>query len=300
MFGQDMGTAPERPLPRLANGGWFPPDGHPNWPLGDARWVEQTIRHTAIVEAMRANLKRVGSNYGGWTLFLPALNNKSAVVSIGLGNDISWDLELIRTTGCEVHGFDNTPTHNRWWRQQSSVPKGFHRHPFLLGTTDGTLTMALPGPLQFSYVAVQEGAKKTGIADGWKGGTRKNTQHTAPALTIYSMMRKLAFTRLDVLKMDVEGIEFRWLQSLINDPADTRPHAWRLPVCQLLIEFHSRYDEHGLATKAQALSDLATLGFTLLYNVRDDLMGGADDAHLINPRFCESQSTQNSAKASYT
>ena len=60
--------------------------------------------------------------------------------------------------------------------------------------------------------------------------------------------------------------------------------AGRRRACQLLLEFHSRLSPLGYQAKADTLLVLQSLGFTLLHNVVRP--SGADDAFLMNPRFC--------------
>ena len=51
----------------------------------------------------------LGSRYGGWTLPENALSSESRVYLFGAGEDISFDIALIRHFGAEVHVFDPTP-----------------------------------------------------------------------------------------------------------------------------------------------------------------------------------------------
>ena len=98
------------------------------------------------------------------------------------------------------------------------------------------------------------------------------------------MMKMLNHSSVDVLKMDVEGFEFRIFNSLLLDNRVQEAAVHRLPVCQLLLEFHSRLSPLGYQAKADALLALQSLGFTLLHNVQRRT--SADDAYLLNPRFC--------------
>merc|ERR1712070_537593 len=97
-----------------------------------------------LLEYARLHLRRLGSDYGGWSVVLDLLSPHSVIYSFGLGQDISWDLELIKASGAHVHGFDNTPRSNRFFdtgkaaRQAerqgmlSEYTDKFHRHKVLL------------------------------------------------------------------------------------------------------------------------------------------------------------------------
>ena len=57
----------------------------------------------------RNDLKEIGSDYGGWVVPTRLLGSDSICYCVGCGEDITFDLGLISTFGCHVHGFDTTP-----------------------------------------------------------------------------------------------------------------------------------------------------------------------------------------------
>ena len=187
---------------------------------------------------------------------------------------------MIKETGATVHGFDNTPGSNRYFERSANALAAraeyanFHRHAYLLSSSDGVLELDLPKGHRNSYTATA-----TGSAYGFRG-----RRWTAPCRTLSSLMRMLNHTHLDVLKVDIESSEFAVFDELAAAVAPTPP-VLRLPACQLLVEFHSRLHAHGYEAKAQTMLSLASLGFELVHNGRSS-HGAADDAFLINPRFC--------------
>jgi len=50
----------------------------------------------------------IGSKYGGWNIDLSLVPMGSTVISAGLGNDISFDEELIKRRQCNIIGIDHT------------------------------------------------------------------------------------------------------------------------------------------------------------------------------------------------
>ena len=227
-----------------------------------------------ILETTRLRVSRWGSAYGGWFFDRHRLVSQSIVYSIGLGTDISFDLMLIKILRCHVHGFDNTPASTRYLQRQQ-LPKRFHWHRYLLGVSDQNLTLQLPVGHGASYAVDGVGSAR---------GFKQNTSHTARALQLRSMMTRLNHSRIDLLKIDIEAFEFHVFNAMLLDSTDQRPPVTRLPACQLLLEFHSRLNPRGYQAKADVLLELQSLGFTLLHNtVR---ASGADDALLMNPRFC--------------
>lgn len=96
-----------------------------------------------------------------------------------------------------------------------------------------------------------------------KRGKRKYTIER-PARMLQTLMRSLGHEHLDVLKMDIEGVEFPII-------ADWARENWSPPVCQLLVEFHQRLESSSSGREGiyqQALADLHNLGFTLVYSVQ--------------------------------
>jgi hypothetical protein len=78
----------------------------------------------------------LGTEYGGWPVVQEHINNKSTILSFGLGTDISFDLEAIKLFGCRVIGFDPTPRSINWLSQQH-LPAAFSYHQVGIASEDG-------------------------------------------------------------------------------------------------------------------------------------------------------------------
>ena len=185
------------------------------------------VAEADVLESARLRATRAGTSYGGWVFDSQLLDAQSVVYSIGLGTDISWDLSVIKTARCDVHGFDDTPVSTGYLkarRRAGDLPPKFHWHRYLLGDHDGPLTLLLPTGHGISYAASGVGSAR---------GFRKGSNHTARGLTVRSMMRMLNHSRVDVLKMDVEGFEFRVFNSLLLEQRGAIAAVHRLPVCQV-------------------------------------------------------------------
>jgi hypothetical protein len=85
----------------------------------------------------------LGSVYGGWTIVPELLDTSSVVYSVGVGNDISFDLELIRRFGATVHGFDPSPLAIEWIAAQD-LPANYLFHPWGLSAPDGSADFFAP------------------------------------------------------------------------------------------------------------------------------------------------------------
>src|ERR1700722_14661369 len=99
--------------------------------------------------------ERLGSTYGGWTICTEAgLGPNSVIYSVGVGEDISFDLGLIQKFGCPVLAFDPTPRSIDWLKTQN-LPQQFQFFPWGLGETDGLASFAAPAKARsVSYSSV--------------------------------------------------------------------------------------------------------------------------------------------------
>jgi hypothetical protein len=61
-----------------------------------------------------ADLTRIGTAYGGWSIPAGAISRDSVCYLAGLGEDASFDLSLIESFGCTVHAFDPVPEAARY------------------------------------------------------------------------------------------------------------------------------------------------------------------------------------------
>lgn len=169
-----------------------------------------------------ARAKWYGNSYGGFYAVPPIYGKDSIVYSVGIGQDISFDRAIHRAWGCRIHGFDPTPKSKRWFERQSNVDF-MEFHPIGLGTYTGTATFHLP-----------ESEKAT------SGSLNASVQSTLTRSievrlsTLKDLMIQLGHTRIDVLKVDIEGAEYQVIPSLLQDGID---------INQILIEFHDRWVE---------------------------------------------------------
>jgi FkbM family methyltransferase len=135
----------------------------------------------------------LGSTYGGWPVPVQLLDEGSVAYSIGAGGDVSFDLELIRRTGCVVHSFDPAPEAKAHADEQ--ISPNFFFHNVAIWTHSGELEMfraANPSHMALSAVDLQE------------------TQNSVvvPCRTIESMRAEIGHDRIDLLKFTVDGAEY--------------------------------------------------------------------------------------------
>ena len=182
---------------------------------------------------------RLGSIYGGWTICTGVgLGSDSIIYSVGVGEDISFDLSLIKTFGCRIFAFDPTPRSIAWLKRQQ-LPQEFQFFPWGLGAIDGLLNFAAP-----------EDMRHVSYSSAVLGGHSVQCE----VYRLCTLVRQLGHAKIDLLKMDIEGSEYDVIDDMLRH--DLRPR-------QLLTEFH-----HGLYgikshKTANALKRLSSIGYRI-------------------------------------
>lgn len=187
-------------------------------------------------------LMHLGSEYGGWTIAADRLNSESVVLSAGVGEDISFDLALYNSIGCNIVLFDPTPKSIQWFKNQR-VPAEITLKEYGLGGRDEQIDMHLPA--NENYVS--------GTVYNNESTYYKNTV-TVDLKTLKSIMQELAVDEIDLLKLDVEGAEYDVIDRMLQD--HVRPQ-------QLLVEFHHRFPFVGIDKSRDCIRKLRDVGYRL-------------------------------------
>jgi len=163
----------------------------------------------------------LGTEYGMWPICTEVLSGNQRVYSFGVGTDISWDRAVIEQFGCKVTAFDPTPVCLSWVSQQK-LPDGFDFQPVGLSHKNGLLTLTEPRTKGFaSFFVPSEGDNVSDLET-----------IDVPVATLAELMARNGDSSLDILKMDIEGSEYKvveWLSKTAVRPT------------QIMIEYH-----HGM------------------------------------------------------
>ena len=185
--------------------------------------------------------ERLGSHYGGWEVVLAHIDADSVVYSFGIGDDASFDLALIERFDLLVHAFDPTPKSIEWVKAQR-LPNRFIQHDVGISAFDGTASFKPPdNPDHVSYTILN----------------RPSTQQKAITVQVRrlsTIMEELGHQHVDILKMDVEGAEYEVIDDI--DASNIRPQ-------QILIEFHHRFPNVGVAKSKRAIARIRGMGYRL-------------------------------------
>jgi FkbM family methyltransferase len=192
---------------------------------------------------LRRRLEKFGSDYGGYFVDTSALSRRSIVYSLGIGEDISFDLSLIEQFGAEIQAFDPTPKVATWLSRQA-LPREFHFHPMGIAGHDGEETFYVPPRKDWISHSI-EAAKEFG---------RESVRF--PVERLATAMKRLGHSRIDLLKMDIEGAEYAVIEDIVRE---------RIPVTQVLVEFHHRLSSVGIERTRNTLAALERMGMRIAY-----------------------------------
>ena len=157
------------------------------------------------------------------------------VVSLGLAENLSFDLGMIQQFAAVVHGFDPTPA-SRQWVEKNDLPADFHYHALAVAGHDGWLEL---------------------VERQGKGGKRRGpVLQRAPCSRLSTILGDLRIGQIDVLKMDIEGSEYDVLDDILR--------AGIFPA-QVAVEFHHRFEEMGIQKTRRAHQALERHGYRLVH-----------------------------------
>lgn len=187
--------------------------------------------------------ERFGSVYGGWNIAVANIGSNSVIYSFGVGEDASFDTEIIRKYNCTVDAFDPTPRSIAWVNKQY-LSQYFRMHEYGLAAYDGRTTFNPPdNPNYVSYTIMDRRASK-GIAIN------------VVVKTLGTIMNELGHKHIDILKMDIEGAEYGVIEYIRE--TCIRPD-------QILVEFHHRFPGVGVKKTKDAIACLRSMGYKLFF-----------------------------------
>jgi FkbM family methyltransferase len=190
---------------------------------------------------VRRKTMRLGEGYNAWTVDPTLINAQSVVYSFGVGEDIGFDRGVVAKFGATVHAFDPTPKSIAWFKAQPGTA-GLVLHEYGVAAHDGEVFFS--APRDSSHVSH---TILTGVMDD-------THRFAVPVKRLATIMAELGHTRIDLLKMDIEGAEYEVIDDLVK--SSLRP-------AQLLVEFHHRFPTVGNEKTVVAIDALRKAGYRL-------------------------------------
>lgn len=204
------------------------------------RYRHYRLNRERLLEPFDLPATKLGGQQG-WSVIPKLIHSESVVYSFGVGNNVGWDLEMIDQFGVHVHAFDPTPESVAWVAQQQ-LPQEFHFHDYGIAAFDGVMNFYPP--------------KKPGRIN-YSQDKRKFNHSDQPLVPgqvcrLSTILRRLGHSRIDVLKIDVEGTEFDCLPEILSSGIE---------IGQLLVEVHYHFPSRSFSEGAHLLKQVQATGF---------------------------------------
>ena len=194
------------------------------------------------IKAKQANLEWLGSPNGGFFFDAQRVQSNDIVLSFGVGTDVSFDLQLIEKTQCNVYGFDPTPKSIEWLAEQS-LPDNYSFFPYGIALETGEVRFFLP--------------KNENHVSGSLMPMDYVDTHTTvdvPVKSMHDIIKDVDAMRVKAVKMDIEGAEYEVMPSVLM----------ALPnLTQIAVEIHERFVEGGVASTQKMIAQIEQYGFQL-------------------------------------
>ena len=193
-----------------------------------------------VVNQIKKDKQWAGNSYGGFYVANESLSINSIVYSIGIGEDVSFDLDIIEKYGCKVFAFDPTPKSVNWVYKNVSN-KNFNFSPIGISKEKGSRLFYLPkndkhvsGSLEKISTVNEEIAVELEF-DTLKNQMIKNNHH-----------------KIDLLKMDIEGSEYDVIDFILDE---------KIEINQILVEFHPHLVQNGRKKTKSSIYKLEKFGY---------------------------------------
>lgn len=193
----------------------------------------------------RNDLKHMGTEYGGWVVPLELLNSQSICYCVGCGEDISFDLALIDKFDCHIFAFDPTPRAIEYVENMTLKHSQYHFFEVGLWDKQDKLKFYVPkNPDHVSHSVL-------------------NLQKTEDYIELKvkrlsQIMKENGHEEIDLLKLDIEGAEYKVIDSIIEDRIDIKV------ICVEFDEFFNPIDNNYKTRIRSCVNNLLTNGYIMV------------------------------------
>lgn len=164
-------------------------------------------RFSLIKAKVRDDLQQMGTEYGGWVVPVSLLDKNSICYCVGCGEDISFDISLIERFGCDIFAFDPTPRAIEYVKKTAGNSSQYHL--FEIGLWDKEDELKFYVPKDSDHVS----------------HSLLNLQQTEDYISVKvnrlkNIMQELGHSKIDLLKIDIEGAEYKVIETIVEDRLD--------------------------------------------------------------------------------
>ena len=182
-----------------------------------------------------AKFELVGTQYGGWCIDLSLIPEGSTVISAGVGEDISFDKEIIRLKKCKVIGIDPTAKSAKYISENPQENFEFIQKA-LSHNTEKIKIYKNHNP---EWVSESILRSHNMVSDDY---------YEAESTTIPELLKK--YENVSLIKMDIEGSEYDLIESLLE-----------LSIPQVCVEFHHFCSDKTWEDTKQCILHMGKIGY---------------------------------------
>ena len=181
---------------------------------------------------------KYGDPNNDWVFYPNLINSQSRILSFGVGENLSFEYELVKRFDCKVDVFDPTPKSIEWFKKNISV-QSVVLHEYGVSDIDGFLEFMPPdNPDHVSHTTVK--------------GVYKTTPIQLKVQKLSTILGNLKIMNLDILKLDIEGSEYPVIKDLITS---------RIRPVQILVEYHHRFHGFSFESTRSSVDSLRKYGY---------------------------------------
>jgi FkbM family methyltransferase len=184
----------------------------------------------------------------GFGEFCPdGLGDSSIVYSLGVGEQIAFDLAFMERFGADIFAFDPTPI-SVDMIQKLSPPKSFKFYPWAVTGQDKNIKLYPrirqdgKNVSEFQYTIIAEEGSQNQAVD-------------VQGFTMKTIMNKLEHDSIDLLRINIEGAEYEVFDSMLDSGIYPK---------QIIVEFHHRFPNIGIAKTEKMLIRFRESGYKII------------------------------------
>jgi len=195
--------------------------------------------------------ERLGTRYGGWWLYAPAIGREPLLVDCGLGKDISFPVAFLERFGGKVIGVDPNPAALEYSR--AHCPPGMEiRGEALWSHAGQKLSFHLPRSADLLPKGADGVSGSLLASHGYAGDETLEVRTTS----LSELLQSAGRSECAVLKLDIEGAEYEVLGALCSNGEITRTR-------QIAVEFHHGWTDRTEQDTRECIAKLEARGFAL-------------------------------------